>query len=149
MKMDWRKAGNTTVDAGVYEVVVKAWKPDTSRNNNPVIRLTYEIVGPEGNPNLNRVLPDSITLTDAAAWRLAWFVGSTGIVLESLGEMDSESEEFRRVLDTCVGRKLWVTTVIDSYEGVPRNKITDYAKSDDQEETEITEEVPDFIKRRG
>jgi len=149
MKMDWRKAGNTTVDAGVYEVVVKAWKPDTSRNKNPVIRFTYEIVGPSGNPNVNRTLVDSITLTDAAAWRLAWFVGSTGIVLESLAEMDSESEEFHRVLETCVGRKLWITTVIDSYEGIQRNKITDYAKSDDQEETEITEEVPDFIKRRG
>jgi hypothetical protein len=148
MNVPWKKIGQgrAPIEAGVYEVEVKSWEAGTSKNNNPRIEIILITTRPEGSEG--RELRDYITLTDAAIWRLGWFVSSCGIKVGELEDMESGSEEFRRVLQACVGRKLWVTVVIDSYDGKQNNKITEYAKVEDQEEIVVEDDVPSFIKNK-
>jgi len=151
MKMSWKSQGRT-ITPGVYGVKVLEWEAGTSRNNNPTIAFTYEVVSPENHPDIGKPIWDIFTLTDKAAWRLAWFVSACGIKVENLPEMETGSEEFRSVLNACVDRVLYVSLVIDTFEGKERNKVTDYAKDEGQSPIENVDDVldvPDFIKKKN
>lgn len=150
VKIPWKKLNNyEPVEAGVYEVLVVKHEHGTSHNNNPKIVWTYEIVGPEGE-NVGRKIIDSHTLTDKAVWRLGWFVSSLNVDIDKLPDMSSGTEEFNKVLNACHGRKCWITVIVDTYDGKPNNKVTDYAKSEDQSElAEIDiDDIPAFVKNK-
>jgi len=151
-KMNWKDQGRgmEPIEEGIYEVQIKDFKHGESLNGNPKIDFEAIIVGPEGNPFIGRHLWEVVTLTEKAMWRLGWLVADLGIDTSTLKEMDTKSEDFKRVLHACKGRRIWWTVIIDTFNGKGRNKVVDYAKSDDQIPLAAIdlEEVPDFLKRK-
>jgi hypothetical protein len=151
-KMNWNQGkGMDPVDEGSYEVKILDYKWGESLKGNPKIDWESVIVGPDGSPFIGRHLWEVTTITDKALWRLAWFVAEAGIDTAELKEMDTKSEEFKRVLQACKGRRMWWTVTIDAYEGKTRNKVSEYAQVADQ--APITakdlDDVPEFLKHKG
>ena len=149
-KMSWKNAQrNRVVEAGQYHVQVKGWKPhEAVDSGNDCVIFEHTIIGPVDSPEIGQTVSDFITLTEAAAWKLGWFVGACGIIIADLPDMDTGSEEFQRILNTCKDRRLWVQVTKGVHKNKDVNKITDYTPDDDQEEVEVVEEVPDFIANK-
>jgi len=62
--------------------------------------------------------------------------------------MDTASEEFRRVLNQCKGKRLYITVTKEKREGKDRNSVVGYCP-DGAENLEVLEDdVPDFIKNK-
>lgn len=150
--VSWGKYDREPIDANSYLVEVMDYEFGTSQKGNKKIVWTHKIVGPDENEYIGRTLKcDSQTLTDKAMWKLAWFISACGISTKGLPDMNTGSTTFQKVLETCRGRKLWVTVTVDTWDGKKNNKITDYLKYDDQEPIESLDldDVPDFVKNKG
>lgn len=149
-RMNWKDQGRgmEPVEEGTYEVQIKDYKFGESLNGNPKIDFEAVVIGPEGNPYIGRHLWEVVTLVEKAMWRLGWLVAELGIDTSTLKEMDTKSEEFKRVLLACKGRRVWWVVVIDTFNGNKRNKVVDYARSEDQKPLTAMdlEEVPEFLR---
>lgn len=154
MKVTWKGngSGKEPVPADNYEVQITDYRFTESLKGNPQITWETKIVGPGGSEYIGRTLYEQTTLMPSSIWKLGWLVESLGINTGVLPEVDTESEEFRRIIKACVGRRLWFTVDIDVWDGKKRNKVVDYQASSDQAELntlEDIEDVPDFIKSKG
>lgn len=150
--MSWKNAGqNQVAEAGTYHVEIKGYKDYKAMSGNPCLIIEHTIIGPTegvGSEMVGRKMADFITLTESATWKLGWFVGSCGIVIADLPDMDTGSEDFKRILNMCKGRRLWVTVTKEVYNGKDVNKFVDYMPDEDQEEVEVIEEVPEFLRKK-
>jgi hypothetical protein len=154
MLMSWKNANkNRVVEAGTYLVEVTNWKDHKSAAGNPCIILETVVVGSgseEASPDneIGAKIADFLTLTESAAWKLAWVVNTLGISIAELPDMDTGGEEFLRILNACKGRRMFVTCTKGVNNGKDVNNITNYMPDESQETVEVKEEVPSFIKNR-
>ena len=150
-KMSWKNASNRSriVEAGTYHVQVGNWKPFKYQTGNNGCIVEYEIIGPEGNPDIGAKIADFFVYTEAAQWRLAWMVKECGVNVSVLDDMDFESEEFGRVLSTCKDRRLYLTVLKEKdKKGNDRNPIKTYTADEEQEPVGDIDSVPEFIKNK-
>lgn len=140
-RCNW-KTNNVVVEAGNYHVTFDSWKDHTAKDSgNPCVIVTY--LTEAGEP-----IADFLTLTDAAMWKVATVVEACSIDIGKLAEMDTASEEFRRVLNQCKGKRLYITVTKEKREGKDRNSVVGYCP-DGAENLEVLEDdVPDFIKNK-
>ena len=156
MLMDWEKAGNQEFEIypeGSYCVEIKSWKKEIAKSSgNEMIRLDGAIVTPSAHKGKSVV--EWITLTEAAQWRLAFFLEKClAIDVKKLPPMDTDSEEFRNLLNACKGRKMFWNIYIDSYDGKNKNKTTqkdpyEISKGNQPFDISTIEEAPDWVKSR-
>lgn len=147
--MSWKNASrNRVVPANTYHVKIINIKGHTFNTGNEGFIFEYEIIGPDNSGEVGGKISDFLVVTENTTWKIGWLVGACGVNTEELPDMDTNSEEFLRILGLCKGRRLWVTVIKENYEGADRNKVTDYLPDDDQEPIEHVQEVPSFIKNK-
>ncbi len=149
-KMSWKNAQrNRVVEAGQYHFQVKDWKEYKAKSGNDCIIVESTIIGPVDCVDVGQTVSDFLTLTEAAAWKVGWFVNTCGIAIADLPDMDTGSEDFQRILNLCRGRRFYaeVTKGVNK-EGKDVNSVVGYSPDEEQEEIEVVDEVPDFIKSK-
>jgi hypothetical protein len=100
MQMNWKDAiegVNVVYPEGTYRVLVKSWKPTTSKNKGTAgIVWSVGIMEPE--TFKNKTIFCTTWLVEAALWKLARLVNACGIDVSKMGSMDVGSKEMGAVL---------------------------------------------------
>ena len=146
MIIKWKEQNSMDpVPEGLYLVQVLGVKKGESLNGNPTLKWELKIIEGE---HKGRHLFENHTLTPKAIWRLSWFVSELGIDVKKIPDMNTDSEEFNKVLSLCKDRTIYVQVTIDSWEGKERNKVIEYAKNDEQADIDVNlNDIPDWVKK--
>jgi hypothetical protein len=142
--------GNIEVlPAGTYKVALNKYEKCVARTGMEQIR--YYATVAEGD-HMDAPLIDHIALSDAAHWRIAWFIkealGWEKEDMQNAGKMEIGSERFNRCLDLAKGRTMfWVVSVDPTYNN---NKVMEYINDPDAGKVEVDqlEDVPDWVKNK-
>jgi hypothetical protein len=135
--------------AGSYKVRLDKWEKCVARTGMEQIRYYATVVDGE---HEDKPLIDHLALSDAAHWRVAWFIkeslGWTKEDMQAIGKMEIGSERFNRCLDMAKGRTMfWVIQIDPTYNN---NKVTEYIDDPDagRFDVEELEDVPDWVKNK-
>lgn len=146
--------GRETYPENLYHVEIQKWEKVVASTGTDQVRWYATILDTDkmdnnGDSLEGKSLIEHTPLSDAAFWKIGWFVNTCGINLKSLPKMQTGSEAFARVLNHCVGRKMYWAVIVDVFNGKKNNKVDQYIPDDEQdpiEELDLEAEIPDFIK---
>jgi len=85
--------GFQSVDPGTYEFEITKQATGTSNAGNNVLKITGQVVGPEGSPMLGRTMVNSYTIqdTDFARGRMLQFLTGCGAQIDQNGSFSREA----------------------------------------------------------
>ena len=151
MQMNWKDAiegVNVVYPEGTYRVLVKSWKPTTSKNKGTAgIVWSVGIMEPE--TFKNKTIFCTTWLVEAALWKLARLVNACGIDVSKMGSMDVGSKEMGAVLNMCIQKTTyWRLGVRTLDNGSEQNEVLDFQPDAEQAITEEASEdnLPEFLK---
>jgi len=145
MIIDWQEEQERVVyPAGTYKVVISEWESgESSEKKTPYIMFKAKIVDPE--LHRGRGIVDFCHITEKAIWRLKKFVSAAGVDAKPLGKTDTTSPQFKQIIDSVKGRKMfWLVGEDTDPNGMPRNVITDYVNDLDQEPAQVGDKTPEI-----
>jgi len=137
---------------GAYLVTINSWKKIASKgSSNEQVEWSTEVNAPA--EHMGASLREYHTLTESALWRLSSFLGQVlQFDVSSLPPIDTDAQEFKNLLDACVGRKVYMNIFTDTYNGKTKNKTTTkdpYAPAQGNPgfDPASIEDVPSWVKR--
>jgi len=85
--------GFQAVDPGTYDFEITKQATGTSRAGNNTLKITGQVVGPEGSPMMGRTMMNSYTIqdTDFARGRMLQFLTGCGATIDANGGFSRES----------------------------------------------------------
>ena len=139
------------IPEGVYKVILNKFEKCVAKTGTEQIRYYATIAEGE---HEGKPLIDHIALSEAAFWRVAWFIKEalnwTKDDMKSVGKVELGSERFNKCFELARGRAMWWTVSIDpTYNN---NKVTEYmpdAESDRVPPEELDGDVPSWVKEKG
>ena len=72
------------LDEGIYRLQIAKVEETTSSNNNPMLKVEYDVLGVEG----NRKVWDNYVLIDKCMWKVKELFDALGIDTSAIVEMD-------------------------------------------------------------
>ena len=135
--------------AGNYKVELTKWEKCVARTGMEQIRFYATVKDGE---HTDKPLVDHIALSDAAHWRVAWFIkealGWDKEDMKGVGKMEIGSEKFNRCFDLAKNRTMfWVVSIDATYNN---NKVVEYINDPDAGKVEVDdlEDVPEWVKNK-
>lgn len=148
MNIDFPKidiGGAELLPEGVYKVKIDRHEPCTASTGTDQIRWFSKVTEGEFK---GKSLIDHTPLTQAAQWRIGSFIHHSGIDLKKLPKLNTESDQFKQVLNKVDGREMYWYVIQSTFNGKISNKVQEYKRVDEDEPLEEIqlEETPDFLK---
>ena len=114
--MNWQEEATASGDFEVYPeggyiLKMREWEKTEAKSGTPQIRFHFNIVEPVN--YAGKTFVDHCALTEKALWRIAKLVDRCGIATADLSEMEVPGKAFSAVLDSCKGRKVGATLIVD------------------------------------
>jgi hypothetical protein len=133
---------------GIYKVKIDKYEMKKASTGTEQVRWYGRIA--EG-PYKGKTVLDHCALSDKALWKIGSFIHHAGFNLKKLPKLNTNSESFKRVLQSCVGREMYWYLIVDTYNGKDNNKTSDYKRLEqyegmDGDEVEL-EDIPEFLKQ--
>jgi hypothetical protein len=133
--------------AQTYKVTLNKWEKCVAKTGTEQIRFYASVTEGE---HIGKPLIDHMALTDAAGWRLAWFVKEAMTwdkdAMKAVGKIRVGSAKFNRILDLAKGRQMyWTITIDPTYNN---NKVVEYIPDETETPVDLSEleDVPEFLK---
>ena len=154
MEIDFKQhaqGDRVILEGGVYRVKLVKWEKVQAKTGAPQIRWFAEV---DSGSNAGTSIVDHLQLLPQTAWKIVLFfqnaLNLTAEQTASLGKLDTNSERFLRLLETCKGRRIYFTVIKDAYNGKISNKVEGFTPDDDQAPVDIDDidDVPEFVKRK-
>jgi len=147
MKVDWdveTDGGFALYPRGIYKVKVNEITEVEAKSGNMQLRIKTDIV--DGDFSGSK-LTEHITLLPSCGWKLVKFFKAMGMDVKTLPKMDTESGEFRNLLNKVIGRTTyWNVDVIKNQSGDKDiNDVVDYKEDTDASWNNPVDE-PAFLK---
>lgn len=142
--------------AGVYKVQIEKYEKCVAKTGMEQMRVYATVLpgtGSSANEHEGKPLADHIALSNAAEWRVVWFLkealGWHKEDLKEAGKIAMGSERFNRMFDLTKGRTMyWVVEIDPKYNN---NKVKEYVMDEELEPVSIDEldgELPDFLTKK-
>ena len=137
-KLDFRGTGDDfpTPDAGIYTVEILDVNEEESKNKNPMLAWTFEIIDEDSEFYGSRIW-DRTVLTKNALWKLRNLLESTGFQFpednDKLADMELDFESF-------VGKTARVKTGTYEYNGETKAEVEEYLQGGGSASKKVTEE---------
>jgi len=127
-------------DRGPYTVRIKSIEEVTAQSGNLQLRIKTEFTDGK---YVGKPLTDHITLVESCDWKLAKFLNACGVDIKALGAIDTESGQFRNVLNKLINKTVvWVVEHKTGRDDVLRSVVVDHQPDPNA----VEEETPDFLK---
>lgn len=97
------------LEEGTYQLRIAEAEEATSSTGNPMLKVTYDVVGMEG-----RKLWDNYVLIDKCLWKLQELFTALGIPTESIVELDPAE---------LIGQEVLAKVVQEEYNGDTMNRV--------------------------
>ena len=134
----------TVYDDGAHRVKCNSIEETVANSGNDQLLVKCEFVG---GTHDGKKVNDYITLVASCDWKVARFIKSYGIDVKKLGNMDSKSGDFRKLLNTLIGKtSVWVIGHETGQNGKLRNTF-DYEV--DPDAAAPADDAPDFVAKDG
>jgi hypothetical protein len=132
-------------DKGVYTVRIKSIEETEAKSGNPQLLVKAAFVGGKYD---EKPYTEYITLIDSCSWKLGKFIAGLGFDLKTLGNFDTQSGDFRKLLNKCINKTTcWVIDVAPDRNKVDRNNVVDYQVDPNAKPTSsVMEDEPEFLK---
>ena len=138
--------------AGTYKVSIDKYEKCVAKTGMEQMRV-YATVCNDVNDCNGKPLCDHIAMSDAAEWRVVWFLKEAlnwhKEDLKAVGKIARGSERFNRMFDLAKGRTMFWTVEVDSAYG--NNKVKEYIADEEQDPVSVDEldgDMPDFLKNK-
>lgn len=95
---------------GVYELQIVEVEETTSSTGNPMLKMTYDVLGVEG----NRKLFDNFVLIDKCLWKIKELFDAIGLDTSQICEIEPSE---------LIGYTVKAKVVQEEYEGETRNRV--------------------------
>jgi hypothetical protein len=152
MEVDFGKYANSqnieVLPAQTYKVTLNKWEKCIAKTSTEQIRWYATVDTPD--EHKDKPLIDHLALTEAAGWRIAWFVADAlnwdADTMKQVGRIAVGSAKFNRLMDLAKGRSMYWTISIDpTYNN---NKVAEYVKDDTSDPVDLDEldDIPDFLR---
>ena len=148
MNVDWsidtESGGGALYESGPYKVKIDKIEDVVAGTGNNQLRVKTIIVEPA--ELAGKHLTDHITLVESVAWKLVKFIKGCGVDVSTLTNMDTDSGEFRNVLNKCLNRtSIWVVGQAKKQNSEDlRNIVNDYQPDPDLKE--LSKDDPAWLK---
>ena len=146
-----RDFSNKTIEvlpAGTYKVSIDKYEKCVAKTGMEQMRVYATVIDGEQD---GKNLCDHIALSDAAEWRVVWFLKEIlnwhKEDLKAVGKIARGSERFNRMFDLAKGRTMFWTIEVDPV--YKNNKVNEYIADEEQDKVEVDEldgEIPDFLR---
>jgi hypothetical protein len=140
------------IPEGTYKVVINKYEKCVAKTGMEQMRI-YATITQENSEHDGKPLADHIALSDAAEWRMVWFLkealGWHKEDLKAVGKIARGSERFNRMFDLAKGRTMFWTITVDPAYG--NNKVKEYIADEDNESIDVDEldgDIPDFLRKK-
>jgi hypothetical protein len=144
MEVDW----NVETDSGgfykpgVYKVRIESIEEVEAKSGSQQLRVKTKFADGD---YAGKQLTEHITLLPQVMWKLVKFIKAMGIDTSKMKKMDTNSNEFRKMLQSFYGRTtIWTVAVVKNRDGKDVNDITDYNEDTEQSWNDPVEE-PAFL----
>lgn len=104
------------LDEGVYSLIVSEAEETTSSSGNPMISLTFDVQGVDG----NRKIWDNLVLIDKCMWKVKEFFAAIGVDVSSVVTID---------VVELIGMSVNAKIIKTVYQGEDKNEVKKYMQS--------------------
>lgn len=131
-------ASFNVLPTGTYNMKVSEMSQGFSKVGNPMITARLVVMDGEFE---GEQYTDFLSLNDKALWKLARFVVACQ-VQKAKGKMDTESSEFKSIINSCIGQTLYIE--VEEKDG--RNGSLSYSADKDCEPVFLaSDKLPEFL----